>query len=411
MIESLTLGNGLRLVAEPQPWQPGVSFELHIPAGAGTEPAEARGSTTVLEEWVYRGAGARDARELSDALDDLGVRRGGGAGVDGTTFGSAFLSGDLKAALAIYSDIILRPTLPEEEFGPVVDLARQDLEDLEDSPARKLFTLLRERYFTSPHGRSTLGTREGLDALTPAAVRADHARRFRPGGAVIGLAGGLDWEAVRALITDLFGEWEGAGPKLGPAEWQSGFYEHSEADTAQEQIGMLYPDVAPGAQGWYESRLALNILSGGGFSSRLMQEVREKRGLAYSVSASSVVMASGSALSVYAGTAPDRAHETLEVLQAEVARLKDGVTTDELERARTGLLTQLVMSEESSGARARGLVRDSLLFGRPRDVSEVRAAVQAVTLTSLNEYLASRPYPRPGILTLGPRSLEMAVLS
>lgn len=412
MIETRTFENGLTLIAEVQPWQPGVSFELQLPVGAATEPGDARGVTTVLEDWMYRGARSRDgqtrnSRQLSEALDDLGVRRGGGAGVEGTGFSGALLSSDLRPALELYTDIVRRPLLADDEFAPCVELARQELESLEDSPAQKMFNALRERFLITPHGRSSMGTLEGLEKLTPERARADYGSRFAARGAILGVAGGLDWDALVGSVTELFGDWGGTSPRLEPPAMRGGFYEHITQDTAQEQIGLMFPDIAPGDPGWYESRLSIMALSGVGASSRLYDEVREKRGLVYSVSASSGQLRGGGFLSAYAGTSPDRAQETLEVMIAEFDRMREGVREDELERAKTGLLTSLVMSEESSGARARGLVRDQSLLGRVRGLEEIMSAVQVVSLKDLNAWLEANPYRNPAVMTLGPKALEL----
>lgn len=406
MIKTLALPNGLTLVAEPQPWQPGASFELHLPAGAATEPAGLRGSTTVIEDWLYRGAGERDSRQISERLDALGVRRGGGVGVEGTSFSGQMLAGDLAAALEVYADVVRRPRLPDDEFAAVVDLARQDLESLDDTPSQKLFVMLRERAFRSAHGRSSLGTLEGLAALTPELAREDYRTRFGPGGAVLGVAGGISWDELEDTVRRLFGDWTGGAPDLPAPELAGGFYAHEPQDTAQVQIGLVFPDAAATDPGWYASRLAASVLSGGGFANRLMQELREKRGLVYSVWASGQQYRGGGALLAYAGSAPDRAQETLDVLVGELARLREGVSADELGRARTGQLTTLVMSEESSGARARSLVRDQLLLGRVRTLDEVRAGLESVTLESLNAHVAEHPLEDPAAMTLGPRALE-----
>jgi predicted Zn-dependent peptidase len=209
----------------------------------------------------------------------------------------------------------------------------------------------------------------------------------------------------------LFGDWSGdAFESLAP-RMHGGTYAHITQDTAQEQIGMMIPDASaslePEQWGWYESRLALGILSGGGFSSRLMQEVREKRGLVYSVSASGAQVRGGGYVTAYAGTTPDRAQETVDVMLEEFNKMSLGVSTDELERSRVSLLTSLVMSEESSGARARSLARDQVLLGRIRNLEDIKKGIQNVTLESVNRWLAQYPFQAPAIMTLGPKALEM----
>ncbi len=407
MIHSTTLDNGFTIISEPQPWQPSVSFDLLVPAGAVNEPEAMRGVTSVLEDWMDRGAGSRDSRTLSDAFDNLGVRRGGGAGLEGTSFSGAMLATDFAASFDLFADVIQRPILPETELEPCLELARQDIESLDDNPAQKLFVKLRERFFSSNHGRSGMGTLEGLAAITSDAARSDYQNRFTPNGAILGVSGGVKWEELLELVTRLFGSWTGKSADCPTPNMKGGFYDHIVQDSAQVQIGMLYPSLAPSDAAWLESRLALLVLSGAGFSSRLMQEVREKRGLVYSVRASGSPIKAASTISVYAGTSPERAQETLDVIQAEMQKMRYGVTFEELERARIGLLTSLVMSEESSSARAGGLVRDWHLLGYARELEDLKAKVKAVTLEGVNAWLAANPFENPGVMTLGPKSLNL----
>src|SRR5262249_20943724 len=157
-----------------------------------TDPTGREGLATVLEGLVYRGAGDRDARALSDAIDALGVQRSGGAELEQTSFGGSMLSDDLERALALYADIVRRPRFPAYQLPAERDLALQKLDRLNDTPTEKLFVDLRRVYFASPHRRTTLGTRPGLEAITPVDVLEDHARRYRPDGAILAVAGKID---------------------------------------------------------------------------------------------------------------------------------------------------------------------------------------------------------------------------
>ena len=399
------LPNGFTLLLEPMPWLPSASFQFLMPVGSLGDPIGEEGSATVLNDWLYRGAGGRTSRELSDALDSLGVRRGGGAGTEYATLSASLLADTLDETLPLYADILRRPALPESEFEPARTLALQELASLGDNPTQRLFQALSKSYFASPHGRSSYGTEEGLKALTAENVRADYARRVLPQGLILAVAGGVAWEPLVTLVEDLFGDWEGETPALPEAEVAPPHQAHTDADTAQVQIGVAFEAVAPDAPGWYENALATGVLSGG-MGSRLFTEVREKRGLVYSVAAvSRVVRGFGYTLG-YAGTTPERADETLSVLLNELTRVHEGVSGEELERARTGILSQLVMQGESSGARASALARDTFLRGAPRPVQETKEAVQAVTLEDLNRFLAERPAPDFTVLTLGPKALD-----
>ena len=405
LIHTHTFSNGLTLVVQELPWLPTASFDLLLPFGASTDPVGALGSAAVLAEWLDRGAGELDSRGLSDALDALGVRRGGGAGGESTMLSGSLLADALPEALELYADIVRRPRLDDAEFGPARTVALQELASLDDNPTQRLFIALAKGYFASAHGRSSYGEADDLAALSAEAVRQDAARRLAPKGAILSVAGGVRWEEVKALVERLFGDWQGEGVARPEVSVAAAHTEHISAKTAQTQIGVAFEALPPGHPDWYKNALAVAVLSKG-MGSRLFSEVREKRGLVYSVMAVGRAVRGFGYTLAYAGTTPERADETLSVLLGELVRLRDGVSDNELERARTGLLSGLVMEGESSGGVAGNLARNTFLFGAPRPLETVKAELSAVTLESLNSYLAARPEPRFSVLTLGPSALS-----
>ena len=404
-----TFANGLKLVVQEMAWLPSVSFNLLLPLGAVTDavtdPEGASGSAAVLAEWLDRGAGTRDSRTLSDDLDALGVRRGGGAGGESTVLSGSLLADALPDALAIYADIVRRPHLKDAEFESARTVALQDLASLEDSPTQRLFIALSKAYFASAHGRSSYGEEGDLKALTAESVRQDAARRLGPQGAILSVAGGVLWEEVKTLVETLFGDWKGTTVPLPDVAVSETHTAHITAQTSQTQIGVAYEALPPGHPDWYKNALSVAVLSKG-MGSRLFAEVREKRGLVYSVTALGRAVKGYGYTLAYAGTTTERAAETLQVLLGELSRLRDGVSAEELERARTGLLSGLVMEGESSGGVASGLARNTFLFGEPRPLETIKAELSAVTLGDLNRYLAERPEPRFTVLTLGPKALD-----
>ncbi len=400
-----TLPNGLTLVGEPSNKQV-VAWSLQLPAGSATEPEGKDGLTTVLESVMMRGAGERDSRRLSDALDDLGIERGGSAEVESVSFGGATLGLYLADALSLYADVARRPRLPEDEWEAARDLALQSLDSLEDSPSRKMFVQLRRSWFTSGHRRAAIGTREGLESLSLEDLRADHAARFRPDGAILAVAGGFDWAATVAQVEQLFGDWTGKAPELGaPQVVSEPLFQHIEQDTAQQQIGVAYLGVPSTDADFYAFRVATDILSGG-MGARLFSEVREKRGLVYSVSASASSHRGIGYTLGYAGTTPERSQETLDVLLAELAKMREGVSPDELERAQVRMTSSLVMGEESSRSRAGALARDFWMLGRVRSLEEVTQKIRAVTPAAIRVMYERFPPENFSVVTLGPRKLE-----
>ena len=397
------LENGLITLCAPNPRSAGVTIELFIPCGALTEPIP--GCSSVLEEWLWRGAGMYDSRALEDALDDLGVQRESEVSVDGLLLSFACLPEDLSATLSIAADLVLRPRLETSDFKAVLMQATAALEGLQDAPDSLLFTALNEMYFVSPHGRSPFGTVNGLAKLTSRNVRADFKQRCTPHGSLIAASGQLEPDRFVALVEEFFGAWRGLVIPEPAVQTRAGFYQHVQFDSAQTQIGLIYPVPALDAPGYYESRITLEVLSGSQ-SNRLFDAVREQRGLAYSVSASTGYGRGYGTLEVYAATAPARASETLEVLREELTRLAEGITAEEFTRAQIGILTSLALFEEAPSARAAAMIRDTRLLGRVRPLEEIRSAVQAVTIEEVNAWLHDHPLERPGVVTLGTAALE-----
>lgn len=404
-----TYDNGLTLVAEQLPNARAVAFQFQLPAGSVTEREGQEGASSLIENLSYRGAGPRSARELSDALDSLGLQRHGAADLEYTTFGGSLLSEDLPEALALYADILLRPHLPAEQVETVKTIALQRIDALEDNPSQKLFVHLSEAYFPGPHGRSTLGTPETIRSLTLEQLREDHARRYRPQGAILGVAGAFDWEALVEKVGRLFGEWTGAAPPLPEpsSEGRTRYLHIPKADASQMQIGAAYPEVDPVHPDFYNALMAVQVLSSG-MGSRLFTEVREKRGLVYSVFASNRAVKGAGLVLAYAGTTTERSQETLDVLLQELVRLAEGVTEDEVARAKTGLLSTLVMQGESTGARVGALTRDQFLRGRVRTLDEIRAEIDRITPETINAHLHAHPPGEFTVVTLGPVELSVS---
>ncbi len=404
-IRQTRLANGLTLVVEEHPGKPGVAFGFLIPAGATTDPEGFEGAAAVLERWLWKGAGTHDARGFAHALDALGVRRGSSAGLEYTTFSAAMLAENFAPALRLFADLLVRPWLDAASFAASVKSVEEELAGLEDNPPRKLFTRLRAEVFSSPHRRNVEGSFESLARLDHEAVRASFARRYGPKGAILAVAGGVTFDEVLDWVTEILGDWRGAPSSLPAPSLTRPHAKHWPEETAQVQIGLYYRDVPPGHPDFYVARLAAQVLSGG-MSSRLFTEIREKRGLVYSVHASPGSVKGWGYLAAYAGTTPERAQATLGLLKEEIARLAAGVSGEELERAKIGVKSALVMQGESARARVGALVRDVFLFGRPRTLSEMQREVEAVDLERMNAFLARHPYDEPWEGVLGP--LEVA---
>jgi predicted Zn-dependent peptidase len=321
-------------------------------------------------------------------------------------FWGSTLARNLPAALEIYADVLLRPHLPEEEMDAVKALALQDLQGIEDEPRSKLMIELRKRHYPAPLSHDRRGTVEGVQGLTADLLRQAYQRLFRPRGAILAVAGNVEWAPLRDQVGRLFGDWQG-GPG---AEWRLGPepapHAHLTKETTQTHIGVAYPSVPIGHADYYAAMGAVNVLSGG-MSARLFTEVREKRGLCYAVSASYSTFKDRGSVICYAGTTNERAQETLDVLLGELHRLQEGVEPEEVERLQAGLKSALIMQEESTSARASSLASDWYYLGRVRGSEEIRSAVEALTPEAIVDHVRRHPPGHFAVATLGPKPLTI----
>jgi len=267
---------------------------------------------------------------------------------------------------------------------------------------------LRKHHYPAPLSYDRRGTEEGIDALTPESVRRHYQKLFRPNGSILSVAGNIEWQPLLAQVERLFGDWK-RGPetalKLGKEPRNRA---HLPKETAQMQIGIAYASVPFGHADYYAALGAVNVLSGG-MSSRLFTEVREKRGLCYSVYATYQTFKDRAAIFCYAGTTNERAQETLDVTLEELQRLKKGIDVEEIERVQAGLKSSLIMQEESTSARAGSLASDWYYLSRVRSFDEIKAGIDSLTPKRILDHVRRYPAQDFTIVTLGAQPLQVTV--
>lgn len=401
-----TFENGLVLLGEKMPGMKSVAMTLLVPAGVSSDPAGRVGVSVVLSDLVLRGAGQRDSRALTDHLDYLGLQRSSTVGVYHTRFGAAGVGDKVLEALPAYGDILLRPQLPDEGFDAAKDLSLQSLTGIDDDPRQKLLIKLREQYYPSPLGRNSMGIQGDIEALTVEETRKEHARRYVGSGAILAVAGDVDFDKYRLAVGKHLGQLRKSPVAELPRVSAAGGYKFEEQQSEQTHIGIAYPSIPETHADYYTVRMAVEVLSGG-MSGRLFTEVREKRGLCYSVWAGYSSLQGMGSITGYAGTSNERAQATLDCFVGELHRLAEGVTEAELARAKTGLKSSLVMSGESTSGRAGALAHDWFTRGRLRGLEEIKAAIDAVSVDGVNAYLkANLPGPFT-IVIVGPKPLKV----
>jgi predicted Zn-dependent peptidase len=405
-IQQHTFPNGLTLLAERMPHVRSAAFSISVRAGCAYEPADRVGLGGVLTELIARGAGSRGNRELTHALDSLGLDRSDGVGNIQIGLGGSLLARNLAAALDLYSDILRRAHLPVEELESVKNLAVQEIQALDDEPQAKVMVELQQRYYPEPFGRDNRGSLESIEALTIEEIRTHYQRYFQPDGMIVSAAGDIDWAALNDQIGRLFGDWKASSPPMlavEPNRPQSG---HIEKELDQTQIGIAYPSVPMDHPEYYAASGAAALLSQG-MSSRLFSEVREKYGLCYAISVGHDRMKGRGDMIGYTAGRPEVAQELLDRTLHELRRLADGIEDEELLRVKAGVKSSLIMRQESTWGRASTLASDWYMLGRVRPTAEIQAAINALTPGKIVEHLHNYPAKNFTVVTLGPKTLTI----
>lgn len=404
-IDTYVLANGMVLLGEPMAGVESVAFDIMLPAGAEWMPPGACGAANIISDWIFRGAGPLDNRQLGDALDGLGLHRSSSVGSSHMYIGAALESSNLAQALALHSDILLHPYLSDEQFEPARQLVVEEVYGLDDEPRQKVMLELRKRFYPDPLGRNTAGELDDLQRLTAAKTRELTKSYLNIPQTIFSVAGKYDFEAVCQQIDGVFGPQQGEplspivigsrGPK----------YTHIPHDGAQVHIGLMTPTARFVDEGYYDARMAVSVLSGG-MSSRLFTEVREKRGLCYAIGAKYHSLKEAAGISCYAGTTPEKAQETLDVIMGEFHRLAEEISEPELERAKVGLKSSLIMQSESSSSRAGSLGSDYYMLGRVRTLDEIKEKIETRTVESVLGFLRGNRFRDFTVVTIGPREVR-----
>ena len=385
-----TLDSGVRVVTERLPGVRSVALGFLMNAGSAAERDSEAGISHLLEHMLFRGTERYGSQQIDEIFDALGAEINAGTDKESTSLYTRVIDVHLEEAFDVMADMVWRPRFGELEAEREVVL--EEIAMYEDDPQDRVFDILGRAIFGDhPLGRAVIGTAAVVGAVDREQLAAFHASRYRPGSIVIAAAGSVDHDALVAL----------ARAAEGPAgeETPAGEGRHSPAPAPEftPRVRFLAKDteqyhVCVGGGGIAredERRFALRVLEGilgGTSSSRLFQEVRERRGLAYSVFSFSNLYAQTGEVGLYVGTRPENLGEALKVLAGELERcLADPATEQELSRSRENLKGRMVLGLESTGARM-GRLGAAVLNDMPiLSVEEVIERIDAVTLEQLRE--------------------------
>ncbi|SEN08937.1 M16 family metallopeptidase [Palleronia pelagia] len=384
-----TLENGLRVVTEPMPGLQSASIGIWVNAGGRHERPEQNGIAHFLEHMAFKGTERRNALQIAEAIEDVGGYINAYTSREMTAYYARVLAADVPLALDVISDIVLNPIFEEREIEIERGVILQEIGQVLDTPDDIVFDWLQEAaYPGQPIGRSILGPSDKVRGFGRADLSGFVAERYGPDRLIVAAAGAVDHDAIVRFAEETFGHMiPRANADAAPARFEGG----ERRETRElEQVHFTLGFDAPGYRD--ESFYAAQVLSsalGGGMSSRLFQELRERRGLCYSIFAQAGAYEDGGMMTVYAGTSPDQIDALADVTIDELKRAADDMTAVEVARARAQMKAGLLMGLESPSARAERLARLVAIWGRVPDIDETVARIDAVTAGEVREFAAN----------------------
>lgn len=414
------LPGGLRVVTEHIPSVHSASVGVWVNVGSRDEGRSVAGAAHFLEHLLFKSTPTRSAVQIAQAVDAVGGELNAFTAREHTCYYAHVLDSDLALAVDLVADVVLNGRCAADDVEVERDVVLEEIAMRDDDPEDTLGDVFLSAMFGDhPVGRPVIGSVESISAMTRAQLHSFHLRRYTPDRMVVAVAGNIQHDEVVALVREHFGARlvrgrtpvaprKGAGRVTGRPTLQ---LVNRDGEQTHLSLGVRTP-----GRHW-DHRWALSVLNtalGGGLSSRLFQQIRETRGLAYSVYSTVDTFANIGALSIYAGCLPERFDEVVRVttdVLAEVAR--DGITADECRIAKGSLRGGLVLGLEDSGSRMNRIGRSELNYGQHRTIAHTLSKIENVTLEEVNavaRQLLAKPF---GAAVLGPvrtkRSLPRAL--
>ncbi|HUN43015.1 MAG TPA: pitrilysin family protein [Acetobacteraceae bacterium] len=401
-IQLTRLPSGLTVVTERMDRVETVSFGAYVAAGSRNETAEENGVSHFLEHMAFKGTERRTAAQIAEEIEAVGGHINAYTAREQTAYYVKVLKEDTELGADIIGDILTHSTFEPEELERERGVILQEIGQANDTPDDIIFDFFQEAAYPSqPLGRSVLGTEKGIKGMPRGMLTAYMKRHYAASNVVVSAAGNLQHEQIVELARQHFADLPAhTAPKMVAGRYRGGEF-REDRDLDQVHIVLGFPSIGYGDPDYYPT-LLLSTLLGGGMSSRLFQEVREKRGLVYSIYSFSAPYMDGGLFGIYAGTGESEAEELMPVTLEELRKVQDAVTEPELGRARAQVKASLLMSLESTGSRTEQLARQLQVFGRVVPTSETVAKLNAVTTEDVRRAAGRQFRAKPTLAALGP---------
>ncbi|HWA60529.1 MAG TPA: pitrilysin family protein [Caulobacteraceae bacterium] len=399
------LANGVTLICDAAPGFETLALSVVAGRGSRWEDEARSGWSHLLEHMVFKGAAGRSARDIVEVIEAAGGQINAATGHERTSFQVRALKGGLALGMEVVADLVQRPTLDAGDLAREKHVVAQEIAEAADTPDDQVFELAQQAAFAGqPIGRPILGTPKALEPATPQALEDWRARLYAPDRLVVSAAGAVDEDELLALAERLFGA-AAAPPAAEPAA--ADFTGGPALETRRlEQAHVVFLLPAPGITDpdHFALRVFVEAL-GGGMSSRLFQEARERLGLAYAIDAYSEVYADAGVMGIYAGCEAANAARLAQVAADQVKAVREDLTSDELARAKAQLKAFVFMGRESLLTRAEQAAAQHLSFGRLMPPAEIAAAIDAVGPADVARIAERLTAPgRCAVSVLGPKA-------
>ena len=378
-VRSTKLDNGMTVLTDDMPHLESASLGIWVKAGSRSETDAEHGISHMLEHMAFKGTKSRSALEIASAIEDVGGDLNAATSVEHTGYFARVLKDDVALAGDILSDILQNSLFEQQELDREQQVIVQEIGAARDNPDDHVFDLFQSAaYPGQPIGRTILGTVDSVKSFGPQTIRDYMDRNYVGDHMVMCAAGNVDHDALVEIATDRFRTLRPDGaPEPVKARYVGG-EERLLSDHEQAHIVLGLEGRAYNSDGFYAAQILASIL-GGGMSSRLFQEVREKRGLCYSVYAFHWAFADSGIFGIAASTGEEEVTELVPVVLDELKKATETVTDEEVIRVRNQIRAGLLMSLESPSSRAGQLARQQILWGRPIPLQETVDRINRIT--------------------------------
>ena len=399
------LANGVRVVSENMPGLQSASIGVWVTAGGRHERLEQNGIAHFLEHMAFKGTKRRSALQIAETIEDVGGYINAYTSREVTAYYARVLGDDVPLALDVIADIVLNPVFDPREIEVERGVILQEIGQAADTPDDIIFDWLQEdSYRDQPLGRTILGPSERVSSFSRDDLAAFVAEHYGPEQMIISAAGAVDHDALLRIAEDLFGD---LAPRpladVAPALFTGGETRRVK-DLEQAHFALAFESPGYRDDMIYAAQIYSSAL-GGGMSSRLFQEIREKRGLCYTIFAQTGAYADTGSTTIYAGTSGDQVGDLARITIDEMKRAAEDMTEAEISRARAQMKAGMLMGLESPSNRAERLARVVQIWNRVPPLEETVARIDAVTAEQVREFAETMAAKAPAALALyGPVS-------